>query len=238
MFLLTFLLSSEYVGNAVIHGPPLTGSLERDTWQRSWQTAGWGGWGWEEEGKNKTEDHESQLHLPEDLQSPPWHPDRSRRSLLPPQPVLQWGGPFPLPRGGRGKKILFLPDSDASPPSPVPRTVCGYSSSLASFPSRPWCRRGTGSAIPALHTIPTARSRRSGAFVGAVGGLCPAPSPLHKMGRRGKRPALPQQCCRGTTLGVKSCLVEARSSEASPKGQTLMLDNGDAPEPIRFQALN
>ena len=31
LFLLIFLLSSEHVGNMMVHGPPSTGSLERDT---------------------------------------------------------------------------------------------------------------------------------------------------------------------------------------------------------------
>lgn len=40
-FRLIFLLSSEHVGNVVVHGVPLTGSLGRDTWQKSWRTAQW-----------------------------------------------------------------------------------------------------------------------------------------------------------------------------------------------------
>ena len=134
---------------------------------------------------------------------------------------------------------LFFPLKAILPLLPLfPQTVWGYSSGLASFPNRPWCRRGAGSAVPALHIIATAQDGYTTAFVGAAGALCPDPSPSQKTGDGGKHLVLPQKCCSDISSGLTPCLVEACSSETPPKSQVLMKDNGAALEPTEFQALN
>lgn len=216
----------------VVHRLPLTGSHERDTWQRSWRTAGKGG------GKKRAkpkENHESQLHLPEDQQSLSQPRDHPHPSLLPSSQWRSEGDPshhsvYPVAKP-------FFPEADPAPPSPVLQTVCGYSSSLASFPNNLWCHRGMGFVFPAPHTIPTAQRRHSRDIVGAARALSSSFALAQDEGL-GKAHGLAPECCRDITSGPMSCMVEACSSESSLKSQTLRLDNGNALEPIQFQALN
>lgn len=156
MFLLIFLLSSEYVGNVVVHGPPPTGSLERDTWQRSWQTAGrWRGG--EKRAKTKQRTMRVSCIFQKIGKALPGH---RTTPVTPSCPAVSGTVRGTLPTTQGWQNFFFL-EGDPSPPPPVPQTVCGYSSSLASFPNCPWCHRGAGSTVPALHTIPTAQSRHS-----------------------------------------------------------------------------
>lgn len=190
--------------------------------------------GGKEEGKNKTENHKSQLHLLEDQQSPPWPQDHSCL------PSTQWrseGDPSHDP-GEAVAKLFFLFLKAISPFLPL-------SPKLFVATAAAWLHSQTALGVAGEQApwsllctpFPLPRAGIAGPSWGLLG-HCPAPSPLHRTGHWGKHPALPQQCCRDTTSGLMSCLVEAHSSETSPKIQTLTLDNGDALEPIQFQALN
>lgn len=196
LFLLIFLLSSERGGTVAVPRPSLTGSLGRDTWQRSWRTAGKGGGvGGGRKGQSQNREAQSQLHLPAAQQSPP-------RPVTPPCPAASGAlrGPFHPP--GQAVAKLFCFAEIIPPLLPLPPTP-----PLSVATAAAWRRSRTalspqGSAVPAPHSIATAGTGHGAALVGAAGLLCPEPSALPGTGRWGKRPALSQQCCGDITSGL------------------------------------
>lgn len=195
MFLLIFLLSSEHIGNMVVHRLPLTGSHERDTWQRSWRTAGKGGGKKRAKPKRTTRVSCIFQKISKAFPSPGTTPiplscpavSGAVRGTLPTTQFTLWLNPFFL------KLILpllllfsklFVATAAAWLHSQTTFGVTGEWA-LCSLPHTPF---------------PLPREGTAGTLWGLLG-LCPAPSPWHKTRDWGKHMALPQSAAGTSLLG-------------------------------------
>lgn len=208
----------------VVHGPPLTGSLERDTWQRSWQTAGrWGG----EEGKNKTETTRVSCIFQKICKA---LPAPRAAPVTPSRPAVSGAARGTLPTTQRWQwQNFFFPVKVIPPLLPL-------SPNLFVATAAAWLHSQTALGVSGEQVLlsllytPVPLPRHSGSFVGVAGAL--------------PRSSFAQDKTLGKAPGLAPEILQGHHFWVNVSGGSRFLRNitkepdANALELIQFQALN